>query len=151
MRILLTNDGNALTAAPTAGAPETTAATASTAASGAASSGAASQQGSLAQMLPSLLLFAVMILAMYFILIRPQKKKEKQQKMMRDALAIGDAVVTIGGITGIVVGLGEDSVVIETGSNRDKVRVKRWAIQDITELNAAAKTVDDAAKPEDDK
>ena len=90
-------------------------------------------QPTMADMLPSLLLFAVMILAMYFLMIRPQKKREKQQKMMRDALAIGDTVVTIGGIYGI-----------ETGSDRSRIRVKRWAIQDIAELNTKAKTSEEA-------
>jgi len=101
-------------------------------------------QPTMKDMLPSLLLFAVMILAMYFLMIRPQKKREKQQKMMRDALAIGDTVVTIGGIYGIVIGLSEDSIVIETGSDRSRIRVKRWAIQDIAELNTKAKTSEEA-------
>lgn len=67
---------------------------------------------------------------LYFFMIRPQKKKEKEQKAMRDNLQIGDEVATIGGIVGIVVRKGEDTVVIETGGDRSKIRVKTWAISE---------------------
>ena len=73
---------------------------------------------------------AVLLAAMYFIMIRPQKKKEKEQKDMRDNLQIGDEVTTIGGITGIIVRKTEDTVVIETGGDRSKIRVKIWAISE---------------------
>lgn len=69
-----------------------------------------------------------MVAVFYFMLYRPQKKKEKEQKAMRDSLQIGDEVTTIGGIIGIVVRKGEDFVVIETGGDRSKIIVKMWAI-----------------------
>ena len=47
---------------------------------------------------------------------------------MRSELQIGDEIVTIGGIIGIIVSMKEDSLVIETGSDRSKIRVTRWAI-----------------------
>lgn len=72
-----------------------------------------------------ILIFGVL----YFLMIRPQKKKEKEAKNMRDNLEIGDEVTTIGGIVGIVVRKSEDTVVIETGGDRSKIRVKTWAIQ----------------------
>lgn len=80
----------------------------------------------LLQMAPLLLIFV----AFYFILIRPQKKKEKQVQAMRNNLEVGDEIVTSGGIIGIVVSIKEDTVVLETGGDRSKIRVKRWAIQD---------------------
>ena len=73
---------------------------------------------------------AVLLGLMYFMMWRPQKKKEKEQKAMRDNLQIGDEVTTIGGITGIIVRKTEDTVVIETGTDRNKVRVKIWAISE---------------------
>ncbi|HOP12299.1 MAG TPA: preprotein translocase subunit YajC [Oscillospiraceae bacterium] len=82
----------------------------------------------------TVILFGVLILAMYFLMIRPQKKRDKEQKMMRDALAVGDEIVTIGGIAGTVVSVREDSIVIETGSDRDKMKIMKWAIQTITAM-----------------
>ena len=73
---------------------------------------------------------AIFFAVMYFFMLRPQKKKEKEQKEMRDNLQIGDEVTTIGGITGIIVRKAEDTVVIETGSDRSKIRVKTWAISE---------------------
>lgn len=77
------------------------------------------------QLLPMVLIFVVF----YFILIRPQKKQEKETQRMRNSLQIGDEVVTIGGIVGFIVSIKEDTLVIETGSDRSKIRVARWAIQ----------------------
>lgn len=75
--------------------------------------------------LPMILIFVIM----WFILIRPQKKREKEAQQMRNNVQVGDEVTTVGGIVGRVVSLREDTVVIETGSDRDKIRIKRWAIQ----------------------
>ncbi len=77
----------------------------------------------------SLVAMLLVFVAFYFILIRPQKKKEKEAAKMRDSLEIGDEIVTIGGIIGRVVALKEDHIVIETGGDRSKIRIKRWAIQ----------------------
>lgn len=85
------------------------------------------------------------ILIFYFILIKPQKKKEKETKQMRDNIQIGDEITTIGGIVGIVVKKSQDTLVIETGGDRSKIRVKLWAVQenatvhDMIESAAASK------------
>lgn len=84
------------------------------------------EQGSmLVPLISMVLIFGVM----YFILIRPQKKKDKEQQQMRNNIQIGDEITTIGGIIGLVVSLKEDNVVIETAGERNKIRIKRWAIQ----------------------
>lgn len=95
---------------------------------GSASSGstAGSGFGTVGYLIFMILLFAVM----YFILIRPQKKKDKEAKAMQSSLQVGDEIVTIGGIVGLVVQVGEDTVVIETTGNRNKIRLKNWAIQE---------------------
>ncbi len=79
----------------------------------------------LIQIGPIILIFVVF----YFLLIRPQKKKEKEIQRMRSNLQVGDEIVTSGGIIGLVVSIREDTVVIETGSDRSKIRIARWAIQ----------------------
>lgn len=79
----------------------------------------------LAQMLP----LVPIVVIMYFMLIRPQRKREKKVQEMRNNLQVGDEVITNGGIIGRVVSLREDTLVIETGSDRSKIRIKRWAVQ----------------------
>ena len=72
----------------------------------------------------------LMVVLMYFMLIRPQNKKRKQEEKMRNDLQVGDEITTIGGIMGRVVSIKEDtnSLVIETGADRSKVRIKKWAV-----------------------
>lgn len=96
--------------------------------------------------------FGLLIVVFYFFLIRPQKKKEKEAKQLRDNLQIGDEVTTIGGIVGIVVRKTEDTCVIETGGDRSKIRVKLWAIsENNTVHDASEETVKESFKPKKDK
>lgn len=74
------------------------------------------------------LLIGVMLVMMYFLMIRPQKKKQKEEQAMRDNLQIGDEITTIGGIVGRIVTIKEDSLIIETGADRNKMKITRWAI-----------------------
>lgn len=73
--------------------------------------------------------YALIFGAMYFFLIRPQKKKQKEEKKMRENLQIGDEIVTIGGIHGRVISLKEDTMVIESLSDHSKLTFARWALQ----------------------
>ena len=84
----------------------------------------------------SILMIVVMVVAMYFLMIRPQKKKQKEEQQMRDSIQIGDEITTIGGIMGRVVTVKEDSIVLETGADRVKMRFQRWAIQTNETANA---------------
>ena len=79
-------------------------------------------------MLATFIPLILMIVIFYFLLIRPQKKRDKEVQKMRENIEIADEIVTIGGIIGIIVSMKEDSLVIETGSDRSKVRLARWAI-----------------------
>lgn len=72
------------------------------------------------------LLIILMFVIYYFILIRPQQKKQKELEMMRNALEIGDKVVTIGGFVGKVVNTKEDTVTIDVGQSR--LTIMRWGI-----------------------
>lgn len=76
----------------------------------------------------SIIMMALIIVVLWFFIIRPQRKKDKETAKMRSELQVGDEIVTIGGIIGIIVSMKEDSLVIETGSDRSKVRLARWAI-----------------------
>lgn len=93
-------------------------------------SGAEGQTGGAASILTLILPFGIMILLMYFMMIRPQSKKRKAEEKMRKELQVGDEVTTIGGLMGRIVSIKEetDSIVIETGADRSKVRLKRWSI-----------------------
>ena len=75
-----------------------------------------------------IIMMALIIVVFWFFIIRPQRKKDKETAKMRSELQVGDEIVTIGGIIGIIVSMKEDSLVIETGSDRSKVRLARWAI-----------------------
>ena len=87
---------------------------------------------------PLVLIFVVM----YFLMIRPQKKKEKQAQEMRNNIQIGDEITTIGGIVGIVVRKGEDTLVLETGGDKSKIRIKTWAVQSSETLHDAVENKD---------
>lgn len=73
----------------------------------------------------------ILFVLMYFMLIRPQKKQEKKLQEMRNSMQVGDEVVTAGGIIGRIISVKDDTIVIETGSDRSKVRIKRWAISEV--------------------
>ena len=88
---------------------------------------------------PIILMFVVF----YFLLIRPQKKREKEVQEMRQAIEVGDEVVTIGGIVGRVVSIKEDTLVVETSAERSKLRLARWAIQ---QNNTAVERANEAKK-----
>ena len=79
---------------------------------------------SLVQLLPLIAIFGLM----YLIMIRPQQKRKKQEDELRKSIAIGDEIITIGGIMGRVVSIKDDtdSLVIETAT--DKIKIKKWAI-----------------------
>lgn len=91
------------------------------------------------QLLTSIIPFAIALVLLYLILLRPQQKKEKQAQQMRENVRVGDEVCTAGGIVGIVLRVTEDTVVLETGGDRSKIRVKKWAIhENITQMEEAA-------------
>ena len=83
-----------------------------------------------ASMLP-ILGFAGVLVLMYFMMIRPQKKQEKKDAEMRNALAVGDEVTTIGGIIGKVVSIKDETFVLETTKERTKIRFLRGAIRSV--------------------
>ncbi|MCQ4635917.1 preprotein translocase subunit YajC [Anaerovorax odorimutans] len=89
-------------------------------------------------MLATLLPLVLLLVVMYFLLIRPQKKREKQVNQMRSNVRVGDEIITIGGICGKVVKTKEESLVIQVGADKVKFEVMRWSISKVVE-NANAK------------
>ena len=91
-----------------------------------------------------ILIYAAIIGAIYFFLIRPNSKKKKEEAQLRNNLEIGDEITTIGGIMGRIVAIkdDEDAIIIETGSDRVKMKFKKWCISTVD-------TVKD--KPEEQK
>lgn len=87
-----------------------------------------SNQASWTSMLITIVPLALMVVVFYFLLIRPEKKRAKKEKEMRENLQVADEVVTIGGIIGRVLSIQEETVVVETGSDRNRIRVLKTAI-----------------------
>ncbi len=85
------------------------------------------------QIIQSFGLPIILLVVFYFLLIAPQRKKEKKIKEMRANLREGDQVVTIGGIMGKVVSIKEDTVVVEVGSDKIKLKFGKWAIGNVIE------------------
>lgn len=95
------------------------------------------EAGTLSAFAP-LLMMVGMLVIMYLLMIRPQRKREKEQRDMRNSIEVGDGVTTIGGIVGRVVSIKEDTLVIETGAERNKIRFQKWAVQEVEKLNLNA-------------
>jgi preprotein translocase subunit YajC len=83
------------------------------------------------QILPTILMLVAVVAIFYFLMYRPQKKQEKETANMRNSLQVGDEVTTIGGIIGKIVSIKDETVLLETSSERNKVRVLRSAIRSV--------------------
>ena len=86
----------------------------------------------------SLVLMVLLIAMIYFMMIRPQKKKEKADKEMRDALRVGDEVITIGGIIGKVEKINEKSIIISTSAGKNKIEFLKSAIASVSSKDPGA-------------
>lgn len=95
----------------------------------------------------SLLPLLILIVVMYFLMIRPQKKKDKQIQDMRRNLQVGDEIVTIGGICGKIVKTKDETIVIQVGADKVKFEMMRWAVSTVTNSSQRAKA---EAEPEEE-
>lgn len=84
-----------------------------------------------AGLLSPIIMLGAIVLIFYFFMIRPQKKQEKEQKNMRDNLTVGDEITTIGGIIGKIVSIKDETVVIETSGECNKIRILRTAVRTV--------------------
>jgi len=82
----------------------------------------------LAGLLTMPLMLVAMVGVFYFLMIRPQSKQKKEKARMLNELIVGDEVTTIGGIVGKVVSIKDDALTIETGAEKVRIKIMRWAI-----------------------
>ena len=92
------------------------------------------------ELIASLFPFILLFVFMYFIIIRPQKKREKLTKLMLDGLIVGDKILTIGGIVGKIVQIKDNDIFVETGSAKEKCVIcfRRNSVSEV--LKAAPET-----------
>lgn len=98
------------------------------------------------EMMSTVLMIVVMIAIFYFLLIRPENKKKKAMAQMRESLAVGDQITTIGGIVGTICAVKEDTIVLETGADRVRVEFTKWAVS-----TKGTQTTEDATPVKDEK
>ena len=87
----------------------------------------------------SIIMIVLMIVAMWFVMIRPQKKKQKREQELKNSVIVGDSVMMMSGISGKVIAIKDDEVTIENGLARTQLTFSRAAIANIT-----VKTEDDS-------
>ena len=92
-------------------------------------------------------MLVLLFVVMYFILIRPQKKREKEVTAMRESLKVGDDILTIGGIYGKIVRIRDEKYTIQVGAEKTRLDVAKWAISQKMLTDSKNKTV--VAKEED--
>ena len=81
-----------------------------------------------------IVMLVLMFAIFYFFIIRPENKKRKKTEEMRSSLSLGDEIVTI---TGKIVQITEDTITFETGEDRVRLQVKKWAISTTAKMEAA--------------
>ena len=90
-----------------------------------------------------ILVYGGMFALFYFLLIRPNRKKQKAEEALKNSIAMGDTITTIGGITGRIVSIKDDEITIESSLDRTLVTFKKWAVRDVVKPES-----DDVPVPE---
>ena len=80
----------------------------------------------------SMIMIVAMLAMLYFFMIRPENKRKKEAQNMRDSLTVGDVITTIGGITGTICTVKENTIVIESGVDRVRIERTKWAVSSKT-------------------
>lgn len=80
----------------------------------------------------SMIIIVAMLAMLYFFMIRPENKRKKEAQNMRDSLTVGDVITTIGGITGTICTVKENTIVIESGVDRVRIELTKWAVSSKT-------------------
>ena len=88
---------------------------------------------------------------MYFTMIRPQKKKDKEIKSMRESLSIGDEVITIGGIHGKIVKVNDEIVTLEMAFGKQRIEFSKWAIGSVAKKGEEKAVKAEVEETVDDK
>ena len=80
------------------------------------------------EMSSTIIMLVLMFAMLYFFMIRPENKRKKEAQNMRDSLSVGDEITTIGGITGTICAVKENTIVVETGADRVRIEFAKWAV-----------------------
>ena len=104
------------------------------AAAGTAADAAAMPAAGIGELIGMIMPLVLMFVIFYFMLIRPQRKKDKQVKEMLAALKHGDRICTIGGIYGTITGIKDDTIELSVSNENTKLIVARWAIRNVEEV-----------------
>ena len=75
-----------------------------------------------------IVMLVLMFALLYFFMIRPENKRKKEAGNLRNSLAVGDEITTIGGMTGTVCAVKENTIVFETGADRVRIEITKWAV-----------------------
>lgn len=113
----------------------------------------ASGEATTAMGMGSMLIWVVVMVAMfYFLLIRPQKKEQKKMQTMLSEMTVGDAVVTTGGFYGIVIDITDEDVIVEFGNNRNcRIPMRKTAIAEIEKPELATSESKEEKKKDEKK
>ncbi len=84
-----------------------------------------------ANAITTIIMLVAMVAVFYFFMYRPQKKQEKESNDMRNNLKVGDEITTIGGIIGKIVSIKDETVLLETSNERNKIRILRTAVRNV--------------------
>lgn len=96
----------------------------------------------------TVIMMVLMVAIFYFMLIRPENKRKKEAEQMRASLKKGDKIVTIGGITGVIVDVKENRFVMETGADQVRIELEKWAVSTNETAAEAKKAADKKAQEE---
>ena len=83
----------------------------------------------------SIVMLVLLLVLFYFMLIRPQRKKDKEAKKMLENLKVGDRICTIGGIYGTIVRIKDEVLTIEVGEQKTQMMIARWAVRNVEQLS----------------
>ena len=93
----------------------------------------------------TIIMIVIMFAVFYFFAIRPQKKQEKETQQMRDTLSIGDEIVTIGGIVGIITNITEETITIISSRDRTRIQLLKSSV---SRVQVSANASDEEKKEE---
>ena len=96
----------------------------------------------------TVIMMVLMVAIFYFMLIRPENKRKKEAEQMRASLKKGDKIVTIGGITGVIVDVKENRFVMETGADQVRIELEKWAVSTNETAAEAKKAAEKKAQEE---
>ena len=89
--------------------------------------------------LVSLAPLLILIVLMYFLMIRPQKKEQKKKDLMLSEVAVGDTVLTTSGFYGTIIDIVDDTVIVEFGNNKNcRIPMQKAAIADVEKAESAS-------------